>query len=155
GWEDWRFYWPDNFYYFWRFPSKGQYGQPLDIRVPDAFPDVVPRRLEPFGEIDKSIWENLWAHLILSSREFIEYRSVSDKNQRWRWICERGAVKEAVCSWVRRQYSRDLFPADVEVYIENGKARVAGAWVGDVAAPTVTMSYLDRRTVSAVGSCEL
>src|SRR5262249_46738134 len=136
-------------------PNNGQYGQPLEIHVPEAFSDVVPRRLEPFGEIDKSIWENLWAHLILSGREFMEYRGIADRAERWRWIFERGAIKEAVCLWVRRQNQRALYPTDVEVYIENGAIRVDGLWSGEIAVPNVTMSYLDRKTVSAVGSCKL
>jgi hypothetical protein len=155
GWEDWRFYWPDNFYYFWRFPNKGQYGLPIDISVPEGFGGVVCRRLEPFGEIDKNIWENLWAHLILSQREFGEYRSIQDRGERWRWICERGAIKESVCTWARTQFGRDLYPADVEVMFENGEATVTGGWIHDLPAPNVTAAYLDRRTVSAAGRCEL
>jgi phosphopantetheinyl transferase len=133
GWEDWRFYWPREFYEFWRAPNTGEGARPLDIRKPEGFSDVVCRRVEPFGEMDKNMWENLWAHMILSRTELQEYRSLGDRAARARWMCERAVVKDAVCMWVRGKLGRNVYPADVEVSISNGETKLGGLWRCDFA----------------------
>ena len=156
GWEDWRFYWPKSFYEFWRFPNKGENGTHLDFRFPEGFPDVECRRLDPFGEVDRSIWENLWAHIILSQRELTEYRSMEDKASRASWICEKAITKDAVRMWVRRRAGRELYPADVEITNGNGRLKIGGPWQHDVEPPAnVSIARLGPVTVAATGSCGL
>jgi acyl transferase domain-containing protein len=156
GWEDWRFYWPREFYEFWRYPNKGENGRPVAIRPPGKFSDVVCRWVEPFGEIDKNMWENLWAHIILSRRELDEYRSIGGKSARAKWICERAVIKDAVRAWMRGRHRRDVFPADVEVTVENNQPNIAGNWPEGVPEPLyVSMANDGPVTVAAAGSCRL
>ena len=155
GWEDWRFYWPKGFYEFWRFPNKGENGTHLDFRLPEGWPDVECRKLDPFGEIDKSMWENLWAHIILSQRELTEYRSIEDRGSRASWICERAVTKDTVRMWVRSQAGRELYPADVEISNGDGRLTVAGPWQHEVQVPDVSIARHGALTVAAAGRCGL
>jgi phosphopantetheinyl transferase (holo-ACP synthase) len=77
------------------------------------------------------MWENLWAHMILSRSELAEYRDVTDKAGRARWMCEKAVAKDAVCTWVRRKLGRNVYPADVEVSTSNNEPTPGGPWRND------------------------
>jgi phosphopantetheinyl transferase len=152
GWEDWRFSWTKDFYEFWRFPNKGENGRPIDIRTPGGFSDVECRRIDPFGESDKSMWENLWAHIIFSRREMPEYRSISDRAKRARWISERATIKDAVRAWVKARFQRDVFPADVEISFENGRFEAGGPALNGIEPKLrISVAHANPVSVAAVG----
>jgi phosphopantetheinyl transferase/acyl carrier protein len=156
GWEDWRFYWEPDFYNFWRYPYLGMVSTPLSLPVPDGS-DLECRRMEPFGEMGSSMWENLWAHLILCRRELDEYRAMQDGARRTQWIFGRAAAKDAVRSWVRRNIGLALYPADVEIaQDEHGKPSATGDWVQRVGeAPQVSISHKGNVAVAAAGRMSL
>jgi hypothetical protein len=112
--------------------------------------------LDPFGEVDRSIWENLWAHIILSQDELTEYRSIEDKARRASWLGEKAITKDAMRMWVRRRTGRELYPADLETTNQNGRLQVTGPWQHEVEAPErVSIARGGPVTVAAVGNCGL
>ena len=156
GWEDWRFYWPKEFYEFWRYPNKGENGRAVNIRPAAKSARIVCRRVEPFGEIEKNMWENLWAHIIMSRHELTEYDSIAEKRSRVRWVCEKAVVKDAVRAWIRDQNARDLYPADIEVTVVNGAVDVNGYWSKDIKARlNVSVASDGPVSVAAVGNCDV
>ena len=152
GWEDWRFYWQPDFYDFWRYPNKGIVSKPLDLAIPGGT-GVECRRMEPFGEMGSSMWENLWAHLILSRRELHEYRSMGAGPRRTQWIFGRAAAKDAIRVWIARHHGLSLYPADIEIAPdEHGKPWASGFWaerVGEI--PQLSLSHKGGVAVAAAG----
>lgn len=157
GWEDWRFYWTENFYDFWRFPNKGFVSEEVEIPKSAGFHDIECRRITPFGEMGKSMWENLWAHLTLSRRELAEYRKMSNPRARAEWLFGRVTAKDAVRAWVKRHYNRDLYPADVEIIPdEHGKPKIGGRWLSELGVvPEVSISHKGTVAVAAAADQEL
>ncbi|MCA1601957.1 MAG: polyketide synthase dehydratase domain-containing protein [Acidobacteria bacterium] len=157
GWEDWRFYWTENFYDFWRFPNKGFVSEAVEIPKPAELPGIECRQVRPFGEMGKSMWENLWAHLTLSRRELTEYRAMGDPRMRAGWLFGRVAAKDAVRAWVKRQHKRDLYPADVEIIPdEHGKPKVSGRWSSELGAvPQVSIAHKGTLAVAAAAEHEV
>lgn len=153
GWEDWRFYWPRSFYDFWRFPNRSTVSQTVEMPGLGGDSDVECRRIEPFGEIGKGMWENLWAHLILSRRELAEYRTMSNPLPRAQWIFGRAIAKDAVRVWVKRHYGLDLYPADVEIVPdENGKPQVDDRWLNKLGVPPPRVSISHKGTVAVAAA---
>ncbi|MBI1825124.1 MAG: polyketide synthase dehydratase domain-containing protein [Planctomycetes bacterium] len=154
GWEDWRFYWDHTFYDFWRFPNKGVVSERLELPIPEMNGDIECRRMSPFGEMGSSIWENLWAHLILNRAELEQYRSMKDGPRRTEWIFGRAAAKDSVRMWVKRHFDLDLFPADVEITQDaNGKPGVRGGWTRKIdRVPIVSISHKGKTAVAAAAS---
>jgi phosphopantetheinyl transferase (holo-ACP synthase) len=153
GWTDWRFSWPKAFYDFWRFPNRGFVSRRIDVPLPEGNEDAECCGLETFGELASGIWENLWAHLIMSRRELAQYHSITPAGRRTEWIFGRAAAKEAVRRWVKRHYDADLYPADVEITTdEQGKPVVTGRWTERCGgAPHVSISHKGARAVAVAG----
>ncbi len=143
GWEDWRFYWPVNFYDFWRFPNRGMVSQPIDFAHLPGGVEATGALLESFGEIESSIWENLWAHLVLNRHELQEYHAITKGEQRTQWLFGRAAAKDAVRLWLQKHHGLMIYPADIHVQNdERGRPFVSGHWsqeTGEV--PHVSISH--------------
>lgn len=150
GWTDWRFYWDDVFYDFWRFPRDHFVSERIDVG--DA--GVECRMLAPFGEMGTSIWENLWAHLILSSGELHEYRAMHAPEARSSWIFGRAAAKDAVRAWLLEHHGVSLFPAEVEIRNrESGQPEAHGDWAQRIPSrPQLSISHKGNVAVAAVSS---
>jgi len=128
-WQDWRFFWPDRIFDFWRFPDREPNGIPVE--VPED-PEVECRRIDAMGEIDNNgLWEVLWMQMILNARELAACRRIPDADGRRVWLLRRAVAKDAVRMWLRRHAQLDVPPADVEIAEEaDGSLRVAGGWTG-------------------------
>ncbi|MFQ5490431.1 MAG: polyketide synthase dehydratase domain-containing protein [Phycisphaerae bacterium] len=148
GWEDWRFYWSLNFYDFWRYPDRELISESVVLPAGVCSTDAECRRMAPVGELGKSIWENLWAHMILSRRELGEYRGMAEGPGRTAWILGRVAAKDAVRTWVKRRCGLVLYPADVEVHNDQaGQPIVGGYWLDQVGRPP-HLSISHKNTLS-------
>jgi malonyl CoA-acyl carrier protein transacylase len=133
-WEDWRFYWPDRIFDFWRFPDRVANG--VRVELPDR-PDVECWRIDAMGEIDNNgLWEVLWMQMILNARELEACRAISDRDARRLWLLRRSVAKDAVRMWLRAHSGLDVPAADVEIDdTGNGVVRAAGTWTGRIAQP--------------------
>jgi hypothetical protein len=143
GWEDWRFSWTNEFYQFWRFPNRSTNGTPLNLTDPAGRVDVEARRIQGFGgEMDKPMWEYLWAHMILSRREMAEYRNLSDRTLRTGLLYRKGIVKDTLRAWLERRSGVQLYPADIEVDEEGGEITLSGPAMVKFPEPLrVSVSY--------------
>jgi acyl transferase domain-containing protein len=131
-WEDWRFYWPDRIFDFWRFPDREANG--VRVELPDR-PDVECSRIDPIGEIDNNgLWETMWTRMILNGRELEACRAIADRDARRLWLLRRSVAKDAVRMWLRRHAGFDVSPADIDID-DNGKGAVgvAGPWTTRIA----------------------
>ncbi len=153
GWTDWRFYWDRSFYDFWRFPDKGLVSEAVALPMLNGHAEIECRRIAPMGEVGTSIWENLGAHLMLSQRELDEYRAMKNGPRRTEWIFGRAAAKDAVRSWLKRHYSMDVFPADVEIRSDaSGRPLAEGPWVNQIGeAPRLSIAHKGSYAVAAAG----
>jgi hypothetical protein len=139
-WEDWRFYWPDRIFDFWRFPDREANG--IRVELPDH-PDVECRRIDAMGEIDNNgLWEVLWMQMILNGRELDACRRIADRDARRVWLLRRSVAKDAVRMWLRRHAGFEVSASDIEIDDNgNGSIRAAGRWTTRVArAPHVAVA---------------
>lgn len=157
GWEDWRFYWPQCFYEFWRFPNKGMISKRIELPSMNGWDDAEGCMLEPFGESDSSIWENLWAHLVLNSEELREYHSLSIKPKRTTWFFGRAVVKDAVRLWCKRHHGIDIYPVDIHVKNDSaGRPFVSGHWIERIGeTPCVSISHKGSVAIGAASRAEI
>ncbi|NWF65818.1 MAG: 4'-phosphopantetheinyl transferase superfamily protein, partial [Chloroflexi bacterium] len=151
GWEDWRFYWEPSFYDFWRHPDRHIIGHAIELPGQIGHQDATCFRMQPFGEIESNIWENLYAHLILSRSELSEYHSMPRSERRTQWLFGRSAAKDAVRSWIARTGGPKLYPADVVIGTDDhGRPVAGGAWAARVAeVPRISISHKGLIAVAA------
>ncbi len=157
GWEDWRFYWEPAFYDFWRHPDRHVIGHAVELPRKAGYEDATCYRMQPFGEIESNIWENLYAHLILSRSELSEYHALPRNERRTQWLFGRSAAKDAVRVWIARGGGPKLYPADVVIGVDDlGRPFASGAWtkrVGEV--PRVSISHKGLIAVAAASRREI
>ena len=152
GWGDWRFYWSDDFYNFWRFPNKGFMTEPIGLR--DGNDRLECRLIKPFGYIENEMWEVLWAHLILNRAERKAFKEMQVGKRRTEWLFGRAAAKDAVRTWLLRQESLQLFPADVEIQNdEYGRPLPVGEWKPQVTQlPQLSIAHTGKLAIAIAGS---
>lgn len=157
GWEDWRFYWEPSFYDFWRHPNRHIISTPIELPLPPGNEDAECYRMEPFGEIQSNIWENLYSHLIFSRQELAQYHAMPRNERRTQWMFGRSAAKDAVRAWVAKRDGLKLFPSDVIIETdERGRPFARGAWVGKVSAvPKLSISHKGLVAVAVASSAEI
>lgn len=150
GWEDWRFYWPDSFYEFWRFPNKEFITRPIPL--PDLLVPIECRMLEPW-DIDNVIWQRLWVHLVLNHREREIYQNMQENKRRTEWLFGRSAAKDVARIWLKHNESLELYPADIEIHNDAfGRPMFHGEWIHQAASiPRLSLSHSNGVTVAAVG----
>ncbi len=151
GWGDWRFYWSDDFYNFWRFPNKGFMSQ--HVALPDSLHHLECRLIKPFGYIENEMWEVLWAHLILNATERETYRGMQAGKRRTEWLFGRAAAKDAVRSWLKHVNSVDWFPADVEIRNDElGCPNPFGAWMQAIEqVPRLSIAHTHKVAIAVAG----
>ncbi|MBI1353691.1 MAG: acyltransferase domain-containing protein [Acidobacteria bacterium] len=150
GWTDWRFYWSNRIYEFWRFSDRAYNGEPL--RSPAA-PHIPLRFIEDLDETErKGLWQDMWMRVVLNPAEYSEYQAMADGDARTEWAFVRAAEKDVARDWVKRNVDRDLYPCDVTVApIARGMSRAAGPWfeAEGEEPPYIATAYRDRVSYGA------
>jgi acyl transferase domain-containing protein/phosphopantetheinyl transferase len=161
GWQDWRFYFPQDLFDFWRFTNRGmvsaQWNTPIYLLPSDISESLECYQIkERFGDLGSTIWETVWAYLILNQNERIAYWNMVKKkleNRRMDWLLGRTTAKDAVRMWFRKHHGVELYPADIEIGEDDyGHPAPKGRWTQEIGIiPTLSMSHADRMAVAIAG----
>jgi acyl transferase domain-containing protein/phosphopantetheinyl transferase len=156
GWEDRRFDLPQRFHRFWvsprEVPMSLPWQRPLEpLPGKDSFECY---RLESFFEHGNTLWQDLWASLVLTRRERRAFQSLKGPAIRQQeWLSGRTAAKDAVRTFLKKHYQLDLFPADIEIaQDEYGRPIAGGPWAqGLPAVPKLSLTHSNGMAVAIVG----
>ena len=162
GWQDWRFYFPQDLFDFWRFTNRGMVSTQWDIPI-SPFPKEISETLvchqikERFGDLGSTIWETVWGYLILNHNERKSYWDMVEKkldNRRMDWLFGRTTAKDVVRVWFRKHYGIEIYPADIEIGEDDyGRPVPKGWWAQETnITPALSVSHADRMAVAVVGS---
>jgi acyl transferase domain-containing protein/phosphopantetheinyl transferase len=155
GWEDRRFDLPQRFHRFWVSPQQVTLSQPWQ-----ALLDPLPGkgfeccRLEPFFENGNTLWQDLWASLVLSRRERLIFQTLRGPERRKQeWLSGRTAAKDVVRGFLKRHHGLDLFPADIDIaQDEYGRPTAGGPWTdGLPAVLKLSLAHSNGTAVAIVG----
>lgn len=157
-WEDWRFFWPREFYDFTRFPNRYLLTTAWEVpvsRLPrrEAF---VCQRFESTPETSQTIVTQLMPCLVLSGSERRQWDAMAGpEKRRNEWVLGRAVAKDAVRRLLRAKHRVDLYPADIEIdHDQDGRpfARVLGT--GEpMAMPAISIAHSDGHAVALAGHC--
>jgi phosphopantetheinyl transferase len=156
GWEDRRFDLPQRFHRFWVSPRESLMSQswltPLEpLPGKDSFECC---RLEAFFEHGDTLWQNLWASLVLTRRERRAFQGLKGPATRQQeWLIGRTAAKDAVRVFLKKHNQLDLFPADIEIaQDEFGRPIPTGPWAeGLPAVPRLSLTHSNGMAVAIAG----
>jgi len=163
GWEDWRYYFPVELFDFWRFPNKEMISKPFDAMLAQL-PEEVSKNLEclrikHFKELDSTLWETVWAYLILNRHEREKYWSLMKKqgNRRVEWLLGRSAAKDSIRIYIKKRYGIELYPADIGISEdEYGRPAPQGLWTQQIEdIPSVSVTHTRKGALSLAGSGNL
>jgi acyl transferase domain-containing protein len=129
GWKDWRFYWSQQSYDFWRFPNVEGNGKRIDIS-----PGIECRRVDLLNETAKTnLWEELWMRSVLSRNEIQTFQAISDRAARTHFLLKKAAIKDALRMWLKSHGGLALYPNDLDLgEDEAGLLLVEGNWGADL-----------------------
>lgn len=157
-WEDWRFYWPREWYNFFRFPKTHPVSNPWATpiaRLPHH-ETLACQRLDPTAEATRDIAVRTLAHIILSRPERERWRTLKGPEvRRIEWLFGRAAAKDAVRQMLKNRHQMDICPADIEIgQDEDGRpvARVLG-WGESALVPSLSIAHTDGLAVALAGYC--
>ena len=166
GWQDWRFYFPQDLFDFWRFTNRGMVSTQWNTPI-SSFPKDISESLEcyqireRFGDLGSTIWETVWAYLILNQNERQSYWNMVEKkleNRRMDWLFGRTTAKDAVRMWFKKHHgipkSEYLgYPADIEIGEDDyGRPVPKGRWAQEIGIiPALSMAHADRMAVAITG----
>jgi phosphopantetheine--protein transferase-like protein len=166
GWQDWRFYFPQDLFDFWRFTNRGMVSTQWDTPI-SSFPKDISESLvcyqikERFGDLASTIWETVWGYLILNHNEREAYWDMVRKklkDRRMDWLFGRTTAKDAVRVWLKTYHglpnSEYLgYPADIEIGEDDyGRPVPNGGWLQNIGiTPALSMSHANRMAVAIAG----
>jgi acyl transferase domain-containing protein/phosphopantetheinyl transferase len=156
GWEDRRFDLPQRFHRFWVSPRETLMSEPWQSAL-EPLPgheNFECYRLASFFDQGNSLWQDLWASLVLSRRERRAFRDLKGPAARKQeWLTGRTAAKDAVRMFLKKRYELDLFPADIEIgQDEYGRPIVGGPWTqGLPTVPRLSLTHSNGIAVAIVG----
>jgi malonyl CoA-acyl carrier protein transacylase/phosphopantetheinyl transferase (holo-ACP synthase) len=133
-------------------PLQGLLGAPL-ADTGDTLIWDVPLMSEEFLAQSGAICLRIMAHALLGAVERDEWRLLQGPLRRKReWLFGRGAIKEAVRTWVHARTGQWLYPSDITVgHDELGAPFVWGWWSENLcAAPRVSLSHNSNYCVVGV-----
>jgi acyl transferase domain-containing protein/phosphopantetheinyl transferase len=156
GWEDLRFDLPERFHRFWGSPREMSMSEPWQApleRLPgkDSFECC---RLASNFEQGNTLWQDLWASLVLTRQEREAFQSLrAPARRRQEWLSGRTVAKDAVRRFLKSQYQLDLFPADIEITQDGyGRPIAGGPWTEDLpTAPHLSLAHSNGMAVAIVG----
>jgi len=165
GWEDWRFYVPEEFaniVAFGRFPNRVVMSNPFQSfdSILDSKENSEKQKLfecylidKPFRKADE-FWTHTSTYLILShqERQICQNSTWQDK-RKYEWLLGRMVSKDALRVYIKKNYGIELYPADIEIV--NGKygsPAPQGYWTGDIEfVPTLSLSHSNDVAIAMVG----
>jgi len=154
GWKARRFELPEEFYRFRLSPATNVLSVPWSSPGESTSSGFSGCRVElPSGflEVDKGIWREVLAHLVLSREERRQWITVPE-NRRREWLLSRVAAKDAVRILLRQTHGLTLYPSDVEIALEEGELLATGAWAQKVGGrPHLQTTYADGIAAAVVG----
>ncbi len=158
GWEDWRFFWPREFYDFFRFPKEYLISHPWETPTSwlprrEAF---VCQRVSLTPETTLPIVTHALARMILSRTERAEFSAVRGPERReTEWVFGRAVAKDAVRRLLAQRDGVGLCPADIEI----GKDRDGRPFAGvshltePEVAPSISITHTDGEAAAIAGQC--
>lgn len=161
GWEDTLFELPDTFYSMrfdlYQIELGSEWTAPISMLVDlDSF-DC--RRVEKFSEElllrHGKIWLKALAYLILSRRERGIWRKLDLPDRRClEWILGRAAAKDAVCNLLRKNYSIELCPADVEIESDEYGQPIAKIPLSELSDRIPSVSIAHKKEIAVAVAVE-
>ncbi len=161
GWKDRRFDLPDRF----RVNSLVQVDYHLSAPLSDALlavpgvtiyslgDDVLPASVMESGA---GVWTRTLAAIVLSRKEREHWRRIPANSARQvEWLIGRTVAKDALRSFVLREFGLGLLSADVEIESRaNGSPIATGSWTKLIQGPVphVSISHTHGLTIAAVAS---
>jgi acyl transferase domain-containing protein/phosphopantetheinyl transferase (holo-ACP synthase) len=168
GWEDWRFYNPENIFNFWRFPDKAFIT--ADCYKLFGISHVYDKyRIDKYSacqiflvdmlskDLNRGIWILTWAYQILSHQERQVFQNLRDQEDiRDEWLMKTGVAKDAIRMYINKRYGLELYPADIEIsYDQDGYPLVDGYWAEDIKSiPNVSLSTYGEVAVAMADESE-
>jgi hypothetical protein len=152
GWMDWRFYWTQRIFDFWRFPKSGYCS--LAPEIPSlAKTGLECRYMSAAADFEKdSLSEQVLTRVILDRSELAQYDALAVAD-RPLWLFTRAVAKDALRAWIKRTHNRDLFPADIHlVPKEAGVFHSEGFWTTEFPAPQVSTFILKDAVFAVAGT---
>ncbi|MCA0926784.1 type I polyketide synthase [Ruegeria profundi] len=151
GWWDKRFNLPDPFFHARLDPAGNALSRIIEAAPLDGLKIVITECISD-GLLANSggIWAGVLAGLVLSDSEAAILRAhSSSETERFDWLRQRVAAKDAVRAW----RSSGLCPADIEIEnISNNQMRVAAGWPADWGTAPRIVSACVGQTVVAVAT---
>ena len=157
-WEDWRFFWPREFYDCSRDPKRHVLTIPWELPLARLSRPhrLACQRLESTPETDLTIVTSLMPRLILSGSELRQWKALATpRKRRSEWILGRAVAKDAVRQILKSEHGLELYPADVEIaYDEDGRpfAHIPGGR-DERAMPDLSIAHSDGCAVALAGYC--
>jgi hypothetical protein len=152
NWADWRFYWEQRFYDFWRFSNSYFNGRRIDS---DALSSrgIHCRVLDPMSEAEKTgLSEMVWTRMVLERGELAAYQQIADESVRLPWLFRRTIAKDATRGWLADNGRPRVFPADVVLSDLPGESYEAkGPWLKSTDDFHVAAAYGQLYAVAAAG----
>jgi phosphopantetheinyl transferase (holo-ACP synthase) len=159
GWEDRRFDVPERFHRFWVSPRDTLLSSPW--RKPVASVPAVNSidccRAEPYFKSSESLWQDLWASLILSRKERKAFRELEGSGvQKTEWLTGRTAAKDVVRMFLKKHHKLEIYPADIEIgEADHGGFTPHGSWTQNVSdIPSVTLAHSNGVAIALARSRE-
>ncbi len=157
GWEDRRFDVPAEFHRFWTSPGDTLLSSPWrkPISSLPGAASIECFRAHAFFKPGDTLWQDLWASLVLNRNERKVYRGLGKSPaRRTEWLAGRTAAKDAVRAFLKKHWQLELFPADIEIDQDAyGRPVLKGEWIRTVAAvPAVTLAHSDGNAIAVVSA---
>jgi acyl transferase domain-containing protein/phosphopantetheinyl transferase (holo-ACP synthase) len=144
GWEDRRFDLPKQFHRFWVSPGDNLLSRPWPLEPLPAADSVEACRAEACFTAGDTLWQDLWASLILSRQEREAFRRLGESGvSPTEWLTGATAAKDAVRMFLKAHHRLDVYPADIEIgRDEDGGLEPQGSWTRGVSeVPAVTLAH--------------
>ncbi len=118
GWTDWRFYWSQQLYDFWRFPSRGTIGKIFTPRFQEKKKNQTPiiSILRQFWQNKDDLFQHVMAYMVLSQKERTIYQKLANNSlSQGNWLLKRMVIKDVAKSYWQKYHHQTLFPADIDI----------------------------------------
>jgi hypothetical protein len=136
----------------WRFPNLGYCSSAPSLPGLEKS-GIQCRYISAASDFQKDyLSEEVLTHVLLDRRELAAFQDVP-VDDRPLWLFGRTAAKDSVRAWVKNNYNRDLFPADIHLVPQaGGHFQSEGFWSGEFAPPQVSICAAQGAIFAAAGA---